>query len=46
MTSLELKGVGKAYGRKRVLQDISLTFEPGLTLLVGPSGAASRHCCG
>ncbi|MBK6703177.1 MAG: ATP-binding cassette domain-containing protein [Caulobacteraceae bacterium] len=39
MASLELKGVGKAYGRKRVLQDISLTFEPGLTLLVGPSGA-------
>jgi ABC-type multidrug transport system ATPase subunit len=39
MTSLELKGVGKAYGRKRVLQDVSLRFEPGLTLLVGPSGA-------
>ncbi|MBL8548086.1 MAG: ATP-binding cassette domain-containing protein [Hyphomonadaceae bacterium] len=39
MASLELKGVGKAYGRKRVLQDISLTFETGLTLLVGPSGA-------
>lgn len=39
MASLELKGVGKAYGRKRVLQDVSLTFEPGLTLLVGPSGA-------
>ncbi len=39
MASLELKGVGKAYGRKHVLQDISLTFEPGLTLLVGPSGA-------
>jgi ABC-type multidrug transport system ATPase subunit len=39
MASLELKGVGKAYGRKRVLQNISLTFEPGLTLLVGPSGA-------
>ncbi len=39
MASLELKGVGKAYGRKRVLQDISLTFEPGLALLVGPSGA-------
>lgn len=39
MTSLELKGVGKAYGRKRVLENISLTFEPGLTLLVGPSGA-------
>jgi ABC-2 type transport system ATP-binding protein len=39
MASLELIGVGMAYGRKRVLQDISLTFEPGLTLLVGPSGA-------
>jgi ABC-2 type transport system ATP-binding protein len=39
MASLELSGVGKAYGRKRVLQDVSLTFEPGLTLLVGPSGA-------
>jgi ABC-2 type transport system ATP-binding protein len=31
--------VGKAYGRKRVLEDVSLTFGPGLTLLVGPSGA-------
>lgn len=39
MASLELKGVGKAYGRKRVLQDVSLSFDPGLTLLVGPSGA-------
>jgi ABC-2 type transport system ATP-binding protein len=39
MASLELKGVGKAYGRKRVLEDVSLTFGRGLTLLVGPSGA-------
>ena len=39
LASLEVKGVGKAYVRKRVLQDISLTVEPGLTLLVGPSGA-------
>lgn len=39
MASLQLTGVGKAYGRKRVLEDISLTFEPGLTLLVGTSGA-------
>ncbi len=39
MASLELKNVGKAYGRKRVLEDVSLTFTPGLTLLVGPSGA-------
>jgi ABC-type multidrug transport system ATPase subunit len=39
MASLELKNVGKAYGRKRVLEDVSLAFTPGLTLLVGPSGA-------
>lgn len=39
MAALELKGVGKAYGRKRVLEDVSLTLHPGLTLLVGPSGA-------
>ena len=39
MASLELSGVGKAYGRKRVLHNISLTFEAGLTLLVGQSGA-------
>lgn len=39
MASLELKGVAKSYGRKRVLADVSLTFNPGLTLLVGPSGA-------
>lgn len=39
MAWLELKGVSKSYGRKRVLQNISVRFEPGLTLLVGPSGA-------
>jgi ABC-type multidrug transport system ATPase subunit len=39
MASLELTGVGKTYGRKCVLQNISMTFEPGLTLLVGASGA-------
>jgi ABC-type multidrug transport system ATPase subunit len=39
MTSLELRNVSKSYGRKRVLDDVSLTFKPGLTLLVGPSGA-------
>lgn len=39
MASLELKGVTKSYGRKCVLDDMSLAFEPGLTLLVGPSGA-------
>lgn len=39
MAFLELKNVGKTYGRKRVLEDVSLSFSPGLTLLVGPSGA-------
>lgn len=36
---LELKGVSKTYGRQRVLNDVSLSFAPGLNLLVGPSGA-------
>jgi ABC-2 type transport system ATP-binding protein len=39
MASLELKDVGKNYGRKTVLADVSHTFTPGLTLLIGPSGA-------
>src|SRR5690349_3693487 len=39
MASLELKGVAKSYGRKRVLDNLSLSFTPGLTLLTGPSGA-------
>ena len=36
---LELRGVSKSYARKRVLNDVSLTFTTGLNLLVGPSGA-------
>lgn len=36
---LELRGVSKSYARKRVLNDVSLNFVPGLNLLVGPSGA-------
>ncbi len=39
MTSLELNGVSKRYGRKVVLAEVSLRFTPGLTLLTGPSGA-------
>jgi len=39
MTSLELRGVSKSYGRKAVLADVSHTFAAGLTLLIGPSGA-------
>lgn len=39
MTSLDLEGVSKRYGRKKVLDDVSHSFPLGLTLLVGPSGA-------
>lgn len=39
MTALALNGVSKTYGRKTVLNDVSLSFTPGLTLLTGPSGA-------
>jgi ABC-type multidrug transport system ATPase subunit len=39
MTLLKLEGVGKSYGRKAVLSDVSHNFSPGLTLLTGPSGA-------
>lgn len=37
--TLDLRGVSKNYGRKSVLNDVSHTFTPGLTLLTGPSGA-------
>lgn len=36
---LELRSIGKRYGRKTVLRDVSHGFAPGLTLLTGPSGA-------
>ena len=39
MALLSLDNVSKSYGRKAVLNGISLTFPVGLTLLVGPSGA-------
>jgi ABC-type multidrug transport system ATPase subunit len=39
MPSLELHKVGKRYRAKSVLEDVTLTFGPGLALLVGPSGA-------
>lgn len=35
---LQLAGVTKRYGKKMALQAISHSFEPGLTLLTGPSG--------
>ena len=39
MTELRLEAIGKSYRRKRVLDDVSHAFAPGLTLLTGPSGA-------
>ena len=39
MDILQLDRVGKSYGRKRVLQDVTIGFPVGLTLLTGPSGA-------
>ena len=39
MDLLQLEKVAKRYGRKRVLDDVSIGFGPGLNLLIGPSGA-------
>lgn len=39
MGALKLEAVGKRYGRKQVLSDVTLALTPGLTLLTGPSGA-------
>lgn len=37
--TLELKSVSKRYGKKLVLDGVTIAFAPGLTLLTGPSGA-------
>jgi NitT/TauT family transport system ATP-binding protein len=41
MTCVELKNIYKAYGTppKPVLENVSLTLRPGITCLMGPSGA-------
>eukprot|EP01035_Chromulina_nebulosa_P037898 gene37898-51175_t len=39
MNILALDGVRKSYGRTHVLDDVSIGFPIGLTLLTGPSGA-------
>jgi len=39
MNILQLDGVGKSYGRKQVLNDVTIGLPVGLTLLTGPSGA-------
>ena len=39
-TVLELKQVGKRYGDKQALKDVSLTVEPGRIIgLLGPNGS-------
>lgn len=39
MILLQLRDVSKSYGRKRVLDAVTVGFPIGLTLLTGPSGA-------
>ena len=39
MNPLQLEHIGKSYGRKMVLEDLTHGFAVGLTLLTGPSGA-------
>jgi len=39
MAELTLQGIGKRYRSKTVLDGVSHSFAPGLTLLTGPSGA-------
>jgi ABC-2 type transport system ATP-binding protein len=36
---VRLEGVTKRYGRRKVLDDVTLTVPPGITGLVGPNGA-------
>ena len=40
MTALELEGLSRRFGEREALDDVSLTLEPGQTLVVfGPNGA-------
>ena len=34
----ELRNISKSYGDKQVLSDITMTFEEGITCIMGPSG--------
>ena len=36
---IELESIEKYYGRNRVLDDVSVSFQPGVTGLLGPNGA-------
>jgi ABC-type glutathione transport system ATPase component len=48
VSEIRLDEVGKVYaGDVRAVDDVSLTIASGeFMVLVGPSGAASRRCCG
>ena len=39
MTTIDLAGVTKSYGRTRALDGVDLTFDRGVTGLLGPNGA-------
>jgi ABC-2 type transport system ATP-binding protein len=39
VSTIELTGVGKTYGRTVALADVDLTFDRGVTGLLGPNGA-------
>jgi ABC-2 type transport system ATP-binding protein len=39
VSTIELTGVGKRYGRTRALADVDLAFDRGVTGLLGPNGA-------
>ncbi len=38
MTALEIRGLGAAYGSQRVLRDLDLVVDDGVTAILGPSG--------
>ena len=43
--AVRINGVTKDFGEVTALQDIDLEVYPGeFVSLIGPSGAASRHC--
>ena len=46
MATIELKEVRKTFETTEILKGIDLAIEDGeFVALIGPSGAASRHCC-
>ena len=47
MASVSVKNAGKYYGDFEALKGVSIDIEDGaFVVLVGPSAAESRPCCG